>query len=170
MLLFWSVGAYNRLVRLRALAIAAFLPLHLQYGQYVALVQKNWGFEVGDERFSARASVLSAAQQFETSLKAASAQPLDSLVMRALETAYEVLLASWARVCGESQNLMGAPLPEELQREWTDISLQTERDRAEFTRRILDYNQGVQQFPANVLAWLFRFKPTTGAEKLNDEH
>ncbi len=158
-LLFWGVGAYNRLVRLRALAIAAFAPLQAQYGQYASLVQSNFEAVVGDDRLTARVSLVSATLQFETSLKAASAHPLDSLVMRALETAHEVLQGSWARVCGEPQDLAGDPLPEVLEKQWGEITLQADRGRDEFNRRIQDYNQGIQQFPANMLAWLFRFKP-----------
>jgi LemA protein len=158
-LLFWGVGAYNRLVRLRAVAIAAFAPLHSHCGQYVALVQSNFEFEVGDEQFTARTGLINAALQFEASLKAANVRPLDSLVMRALDTAHLVLQDSWAKVCGEPQDLAGEALPEDLKKRWADISFQANLGRDEFSRRIQDYNQGIQQYPANLLAWLFRFKP-----------
>lgn len=158
-ILFWGVGAYNRLVRLRAQAIAAFGPLQSQYGHYVLLVHGHFEALVIDDRLTARAGLFNAVLQFDTSLKAAAARPLDSLVMRALETAHEVLHGSWIRVCREPQDLAGDPLPEALQKQWEDISLQAERDRDEFKRRVQDYNQSIEQFPANLLAWLFRFKP-----------
>jgi LemA protein len=158
-ILFWGVGAYNRLVRLRALAIAAFAPLQSQYGLYVLVVHDHFEPSDGEDRLTARTGLFNAVLQFDTSLRAAAARPLDSLVMRALETAHEVLHGSWIRVCGEPQDLAGSPLPEALQKQWWDISSQAERDRAEFKRRVQDYNQGIQQFPANLLAWLFRFKP-----------
>ena len=158
-LVFWAVGAYNRLVRLRALAIAAFVPLQSQYGQYSVLVRSNFEALGGDERLTARSGLLSATLQFQISLKAASAHPLDNLVMRALETAHEVLHDSWARVCDEPQDLAGDPLPEALQKQWADIASQADHGREEFNRRIQDYNHGIQQFPANLLAWLFRLQP-----------
>jgi LemA protein len=158
-ILFWGVGAYNRLVRLRALAISAFVPLQSQYGQYATLVQSHFGAAFSDERLSARTGLLSAALQFETSLKAASTRPLDSMVMRAFETAHEVLCASWARVCGEPEDLAGDPLPEALHKQWGEITLQAEQGRDQFKRHLQDYNQGIEQFPAKLLAWLFRFKP-----------
>jgi LemA protein len=158
-ILFWGVGAYNRLIRLRAVAIAAFAPLQLQYGQYAALVQSNFELEIGEDRSTARTGLINAALQFEASLKAANARPLDSLVMRAFDTAHQVLQASWVKVCEDPQDLAGAPWPGDLQKQWLAISWPAERGRDEFNRRIHDYNQGIQQFPANLLAWLFRFKP-----------
>lgn len=158
-ILFWGVGAYNRLVRLRAQAIAAFAPLQSQYGHYVLLVQGHFEASNHEDGLTARAGLFNAVLQFDTSLKAAGARPLDNLVMGALETAHEVLHGSWIRVCGEPQDLAGDPLPEVLQKQWQDISLQADRDRDEFKHRVQDYNQGIEQFPANLLAWLFRFKP-----------
>jgi LemA protein len=103
--------------------------------------------------------------QFEASLKAASTRPLDSLALRAFETAHEVLSASWVRVCDEPQDLAGAPLPEVLQKQWTEIALQAAHSRDEFNHRVQDYNQGIEQFPASVLAWLFRFKTAYWAQE-----
>lgn len=158
-LLFWGVGAYNRLVRLRALAIGAFAPLQSQYGQYSTLVKSNFELGVGDDVHIAWTCLINAALQFEASLKVANVRPLDSLVLQALDTAYQVLQAAWCRVCREPQDLAGEPLPEDLQKQWADISFQVDRGRDEFKRRVQDYNQGIEQFPANFLAWLFRFKP-----------
>ncbi len=164
-LLFWGVGAYNRLIRLRAMAMAAFVPLHLHYGYYTLLVQSNFSNDIKDEPISTHAGLMGAAQQFEISLKAASTQPLESLVMRALETAHDVLQDAWAKVCCEPQDLAGASLPDTLQKQWEDIALQVSHDRMEFNQRIQDYNRGIQQFPANVLAWLFRLKLAYWEEK-----
>jgi LemA protein len=157
-LLFWGVGAYNRLIRLRAIAITAFVPLQLHYGHYILLVKSNFSTLVNDDTFSSIPGLLGAAKQFEAALKAASTQPLESLVMRALETAHDVLQDAWVRVCGEPQDLAGASLPDTLQKQWESIALQVSHDRIDFNQRIQDYNRGIQQFPANLLAWLFRLK------------
>jgi LemA protein len=169
-ILFWGVGAYNRIVRLRAQAITAFAPLQSHYEQYVLVMHGHFESFDDEDRLSARSGLFNAVLQFDISLKAAGAHPLDSLVMRALETAHEALHGTWIRVCCEPQDLEGEPLPETLQKQWGDISLHAERDRAEFKHRVQDYNQGIQQFPANLLAWLFRFKPAYWEKKLHDEH
>jgi LemA protein len=158
-LLFWVVGAYKRLVRLRAQAIAAFAPLDVQFVHYAVLVQHSFAAIHDDDGPAARAGLVGAALQLEASTKVARVQPLDVLIMRALETAHEALFASWARVRNQPPDLAGGPLPEALQLQWEHIALDAGNARAEFNRRVQDYNAAIRQFPARLLAWLFRFKP-----------
>lgn len=158
-LLFWAVGAYNRLVRLRAQAIAAFAPLEAQFAHYAALVHNSFASIHGDDGPAARAGLVGAALQLEASMKVARAQPLDVLAMQALETAHEALSASWARVRNEPPDLAGAPLPQALQLQWEHIALDAGYACVEFNRRVEDYNAAIQQFPARLLAGLFGFKP-----------
>jgi LemA protein len=158
-LLFWAVGAYQRLARLRAHAVAAFMPLHAQFGHYVALVKNNFSKINIEYAPSAQAGLVGAALQFESSMAVARAYPLDVLVMRALETAHEALFTSWARVRSEPPDLAGDPLPEALQQQWTHIGLDVGIARTEFNQRVQDYNLAIQQFPARFLAWLFRLRP-----------
>jgi len=158
-LLFWAVGAYKRLVRLRSQAIAAFVPLDGQFAHYVALVQTSFASIHHDDGPAARAGLVGAALQLESSMKVARAQPLDVPVMRALETAHEALSASWARLRNEPPDLAGGPLPEALQLQWEHIALDAATARAEFNRRVQDYNAAVRQFPAGLLARLFGFTP-----------
>jgi LemA protein len=157
--LFWAVGAYNRLVRLRSQAIAAFAPLEMQFSQYVTLVQGSFSLSGEAEEAGLRAGMLAAARQFESSLKAARAHPLDALAMRALETAHVALSVSWARLRDEPPDLAGEPLPAVLQQQWAHIALQTDTARAEFNRQVQAYNEAIVLFPAHLLAWLFGFKP-----------
>lgn len=156
--LFWAIGAYNRLVRLRAHAIAAFAALDEQYHHYVLLVQTNFPV-LADHAVSLRAGLAAAAQQFDASLRAARAHPLDVLAMRALETARQALDGSWVRLRNEPPDLAGPPLPETLQKQWEHIAMTAELAQAEFNRHVQAYNDAIAQFPARLLAWLFGFKP-----------
>lgn len=159
LLLFWGVGAHNRLVRLRAMVIAAFAPLEAQYGKFPALVQTSCAAPAGDGRVTPRTGLLGAALQFEVSLKVACAHPLDALSQRVLETAHETLHASWKRVCSEAANVPGEAMPDALQQQWAVLTLQENYAKNEFNQRVQEYNQAIHQFPANLLAWLFGFKP-----------
>jgi LemA protein len=158
-LLFWVMGAYRRLVRLRLQTIAAFTPLDVHFAQYAALVQNSFASVHHDDGPAARAGLLGAALQLESSMKVARAQPLDIQTMRALETAHEALCASWARVRNEPPDLAGAPLPETMERQWEYIAHDAGNARAEFNRRVQDYNAAIRQFPAGLLARLFGFRP-----------
>jgi LemA protein len=157
--LFWAVGAYKRLARLRSQAIAAFAPLDAQFAHYAALVLASFASVHGDDGPAARAGLVGAALQLESSMKVARVQPLDVLVMRALETAHEALCASWARVRNEPHDLAGDPLPEALQLQWEHIALNADNARSEFNRRVKDYNAAIRQFPAALLAGLLGFRP-----------
>ena len=158
-LLFWAVGAYKRLLRLRAQAIAAFAPLEAQFAHYAALVHNSFAAIHHDDGPAARAGLVGAALQLESSMKVARARPLDVLVMRALETAHEALCASWARVRNEPPDLAGGPLPQALQLQWEHIALNAGQARAEFNQHVQVYNAAVRQFPAALLARLFGFRP-----------
>lgn len=156
--LFWAIGAYNRLVRLRAQAITAFAALEDQFRHYVALVQRSFP-ALADDSLAARAGLVGAAQQFESSLRAARAHPLDAMAMRALETAHGALAASWLRLREAPPDLAGSPLPQTLQQQWEHITMAADLAKAEFDRYVQAYNEAIAQFPARLLAWLFGFKP-----------
>jgi hypothetical protein len=91
-------------------------------------------------------------------MKVALAHPMDAMAMRALQTAHETLRTSWVRVRNEPPDLAGDLLPEALQQQWEHISLNAGDARAEFNRRVQEYNAATQQFPARLLARLFRFR------------
>lgn len=169
-LLFWSIGAYNRLVRLRAQAMAAFAAIDEQFKQYVTLVQTHFPLLSGPspqggpgpgvaEIPMAWAGLGGAAAQFEAALQEARAQPLDAPAMSTLGAAHEILCVSWARVQNEPADLAGAPLPDTLQLQWDRISLHASKARLEFNRPVTVYNAAIAQLPARLLAWWFGFKP-----------
>lgn len=169
-LLFWAMGAYNRLMRLRSRAILGFMALEGLFDQYLLLVQANCPdtkneadahafVEDRDPARDACAGLAAAAQQFAASLKVAHAKPLSRSRIRPLRTAYETLCLSWLRLRSLPPDLAGAVLPNGLQIKWDELTARAEAARAEFNRQVLDYNQAIDQFPALLLAWLFAFKP-----------
>ena len=157
-LLFWALGAYNRLVRLRAQVLSAFAPLaeHLaRYGEVVDQIPSPQAWEAADPRVG----LLAAWRQFELTLKAARAQPLDALALQALGAAQVTVQAAWSRLCQAPSDLAGEPLPPAWLQQWTSMDQQSPPLAQAFNRHIADYNDAIAQFPAAVLAWLFGFKP-----------
>ena len=167
---FWSVGAHNRLVRLRSQAIAAFAVVDDHFTKYVALVRSN-AYLMNDSGLAeliprpadGLAHVWSgldgALTQFEVALKMTSQRPLDAGAMGALQTAYSTLRTSWERLQNEPPDLAGHRLPEVLQQEWSRISLLVASVSTDFNRLVRAYNEAITQFPASLLARLFGFKP-----------
>src|SRR5450830_1391221 len=168
-LLFWAMGAYNRLVRLRSQGILAFAALEGLFNQYLLMVKTNFPLAEAlqssqtsdqgqDLAVAAWRGLSAAAEQFNASLKIAHAQPLNGPRIKALQTALETLSLSWCRLRDLPPDLAGPALPGNLQTQWELLALQVEIARTEFNRRIDNYNEAIYQFPALLLAWVFGFK------------
>jgi len=157
-LLFWAVGAYQRLLSTRSQIESAFGPLGIEFSQFVVLVQDSFSLTVEPDAPPAQAGLVGAALQFELSLRAARNNPLDNLALKALDTAYQALCTSWSRVNEEPPDLAGAAIPEALHEQWAQLSLRVDSARFEFNQRVLAYNRAIEQFPARVLARLMRLQ------------
>lgn len=168
LLLFWSMGAYNRLMRLRSRAIIAFAALEGLFNQYVVMVKvsfpesgfgtlSGWG-PVDDSDTSAWGGLVAATEQFSASLRVVHPKPLDGPAMSALKTAHETLSSSWLRLRDLPPDLAGSALPASLQAQWEHVAIQVELARSEFNKAIVNYNEAIGQFPALLLAWIVGFK------------
>ncbi len=166
-LIFWSIGAYNRLIRFRSKGVAAFGNLERLFTQYLWIVNANLPVRAGaasheyqatDAVFSAWRALAAAAQQFNDSLQVAHAQPLDGPAMSALRTALETFWLSWSRLRDLPLNVNGAALPGTVLVEWDHVAFQAELARSDFNKAVTSYNEAIGQFPALLLARLFGFR------------
>ncbi len=175
-LVFWVVGAYNRLVRLRGEAIAAFGGLESELVKQVELVRRH--LPASDATMPAPlehdgsiwAGLQGAAAQCATSLAAARHRPLEPQGIAALGAARDVLAMAWERAEREdAHDLAGARLPDTMIARWVQLALQTHSAVALFNQAVARYNEGIAQFPAAVLAWVFGFKPGLGLDPRDSE-
>lgn len=175
-LLFWSVGAYNRLVRLRASALQAFALLDTKLREQAGVVQDclpqvampatgalagdaDGADELQDDMTAMWNGLAGAAEQFNASLSAARAKPLQSDSIAALQAAQGVLHMAWQRLQEEdAHDLAGAALPETLQLQWQQSADHVKAAAQAFTLAVDTYNEAIAQFPALLLAWLFSFR------------
>jgi LemA protein len=173
LLLFWIVGAYNRLMRLRADANAAFATLEAELSRQVDLVRNQLpGPEATqpaslDGEGSFWAGLHGAAAQFAASLAAARSRPLEPAGIAALSSAQDVLAMAWQRAeRDDAHDLAGPRLPDTLTSRRAQLALQTHSATERFNQAVVHYNQAIAQFPAVLLAWLFGFKPGRGLTPL----
>lgn len=169
LILFWGVGAYNRLMRLRAEANTAFAGLEAELSRQVALVRECLppqeatqpaGLE-GDASFWS--GLHGAASQFAASLAAARSRPLEPEGIAALSAAQQVLAMAWERAeRDDAHDLAGPRLPDTLTARRAQLVLQTHAAVDQFDQAVGRYNEAIAQFPAVLLAWLFGFKPGRG--------
>jgi LemA protein len=184
LLLFWFVGAYNRLVRLRSAALQAYATLDAALLRQLEFVQAQGAADDGSAASGASAASSSHAA---ASLKAATAQlsallaatrlrPLDASGMAALATALQVLTAAWQRLhpdavtIFEADGTLSRPAPMVPGTEtpvfpsgtliaWPEPSAAAEIARNHFNHAVMQYNMAISQFPALLLAWAFRLRP-----------
>jgi LemA protein len=160
-LIFWAVGAYNRLMRLRTGVGRSFQALHAQLQQQMEPLQTllaepgalaEWPVPVRD----ARAGLRGALDQFSASLNLSRLQPMDRDVIQALGAAEQVLHMSWQRLCDADPAPLGSP-QDGHRLTWETRQHQTTLARAAFAQSVADYNAAIGQFPASLLAWVFGF-------------
>ena len=167
--LFWAVGGYNRLVRLRSDANAAFAQLESELARQVKLVhacvppeeeQTQSQFAGGSAFWG---GLQGAAAQLQASLSSARARPLDPERIAALGAAQEVLGMAWDRAeRDDAHDLAGPRLPENFSGERQQLERMTHAATEHFNTAVANYNEAIAQFPAALLAWLFGFQPARG--------
>ncbi|UCU99617.1 LemA family protein [Acidovorax radicis] len=180
--LFWALGAYNRLMRLRSAVVQSFgnfdahmVRLVALLGEFGATQATRRGSLVADDanhEDAEAAALQGAANQLSASLAVARARPLHPGAMAALSAARDVLQATWhsaARKMEEPPMATDVPLPQTSsvvgadqasvwQVRWDEYALQNEQATQLFNDAVRQYNEGVAQFPANLLAKVFGFK------------
>ena len=162
--LFWAVGAYNRLVRLRSEANQAFAALEAELMRQVHLVHECVPPEEdqAQSQFTGGSAfwggLQGAAAQLQASLAAARSRPLDPDRIAALGAAQEILGMAWDRAeRDDAHDLAGPRLPEDLSGERAQLVRMTQAATEHFNQAVGRYNEAIEQFPALLLAWLFGF-------------
>ena len=157
-LLFWTVGGYNRLVLLRNAVVSSFVPVDEQFSLRHTLLQ---------EQVEAVGSALSQAAQRLEALRAAilqtdmarahaKAHPGAPGAIRSLRLADEILTEARARL--PIPAIAGSGLSElQTRLAASDSALGFARNG--FNEAVLDYNRAIRQVPTRALARLFGFAP-----------
>ena len=174
--LFWFVGAHNRLVRLRGAALQAYATLDAALTRQLDYVQGQLALPAGPGAdLSAMASLRGATGQLTTMLAATRLGPLEPQTVAALGTALKVMLTAWQRLHPEAMlsfdtdGTLSRPAPLGGMAEvaalqvsvpvaWPEPSAATEIARGQFNLAVSHYNAAVGQFPALLVAWVFRMR------------
>ena len=154
---FWIVGAYNRLVRLRSDLVARFGTVDERYRQRHALLERQ--LELLSAALAAAAPRLdalrAACRQADTAREHARARPGAASAVTSLRVAEDILADARARL--PVQSVAGTALPElnaKLATSDTTLSFA----RAEFNAAVTAYNHAVREFPTLLVARLFNFR------------
>ncbi|MFY3383254.1 LemA family protein [Paracidovorax sp. MALMAid1276] len=172
--LFWALGAYNRLMRLRSAVVQSFGSFDAHMVRLVALlgefsaahaVQRGMQADGTDAELAA---LQGATTQLSACLAVARARPLSVDAVAALTAARRVLRDTWQSAGRNPASVLtDAPPPQGVwQTRWDEHVQQNEQAARVFNDAVGQYNAAVAQFPANVLARVFGFRPARALEVL----
>ena len=155
-LVFWVVGAYNRLVRLRAAIVRRFVPVHVQFTErHTLLQQQREALAPALPNAGPRLETLRAAcQQVETACAHARLRPGAVGAITSLRLADHGLAEARARL--PVQSVAGVDLAAlNAQLGASDATLAFAR--RQFNDAVEEYNGAVRQFPTVLIVGMFGF-------------
>ena len=164
-LVFWAVGAYNRLIRLKNTIANAFSQIDVQlkrrYDLIPNLVEAAKKY-LSHERETLEA-VITARNQAKSASDNARARPTNALAVTTLAVAEQALSSSLGQLFALNEaypELKADETIRDLSEELTSTENKVGFARQAFNDAVLDYNNAQGQFPAVLVARLFSFAPS----------
>ena len=165
LLVFWAVGAYNRLVRLKNAIAQAFGPLDVQLkrryeliSQLLEAIKKYLQHESGTLD-----ALLAARNQARSASDALRSRPANAAAVSALAAAEQTLDDSLGQLFAVAEaypELQADPTQRELREELSRTDNKAAFARQAYNDAALAYNNAQGQFPALLIARLFGFVPS----------
>ncbi|MCX8004697.1 MAG: LemA family protein [Burkholderiaceae bacterium] len=162
--IFWAVGAYNRLVDLRNRFRNAFAQIDVQlkrrYDLIPNLVETAKAY-MKHERETLEA-VIRARNSAVAANAAAAADPGNAAAMQGLMAAEGALSGALAKLFALAEaypDLKANANMMQLSEELTGTENRIAFARQAFNDAVMTFNTAVEQFPSNLIAGLFSFKP-----------
>lgn len=159
-LVFWAVGAHHRLLRLRASALQAFGGLDENLARLLVMLDEYDAAQTsaGAPAVAARGGLQTAAAQCAAALAQVRARPLQNDAAGALSGPLQVLDAAWNALGYQLPTLAVPEGATPWAQRWEQHQAHNAQAIEQFGAAVAQYNAAIDQFPAQVLAWLFGFK------------
>ena len=165
MLIFWAVGAYNRLIRLKNTIANAFGQIDVQLKRRYDLIPNL--VEAAKKYLQHEQATLEAVMAARNQARAASdvvrSRPANALAVTTLSTAEQALGGSLGRLFAVAEaypELKADQTIRELSEELTSTENKVAFARQAFNDAVFDYNNAQGQFPAVLVARVFSFAPS----------
>lgn len=156
--LFWCVGLYNRLMRMRARGLDALGSVEKNLRSYTSLINVQFPDEEGSFIPLEWAGLVSSVKALDLQCKAARAAPLQSGPLQVLAHTVDAIEAAWSTLCQQPADLAGPTMPEAMQKLWDEAALKVRTARGGFNQIVERYNQALDQFPASLVVGMMGFK------------
>jgi LemA protein len=173
-LIFWAVGAYNRLVRLRNATANAFGQIDVQLKRRYDLIPNL--VEVARKYLAHEAetleAVIAARNQARNAEQSAAAGPLNASTVGALAAAEGVLGGALGRLFAVAEaypDLKADQTMRELSEEIASTENRVGFARVAYNDNVLAFNDEAAQFPTLIIARLFAFQTMPMLESTQSE-
>ena len=166
--IFWTIGAYNRLIRLKNVIANAFgqidVPLKRRYDLIPGLVDAASKYLQHEQHEQNTLDAVTAARnQARTASDAVRSRPANALAITTLaaaELALEGSLGQLFTVAQAYPELQADQTIRELGEELTSIENKLAFARQAFNDAVLDYNNARGQFPTVIISRVFGLTPS----------
>ena len=155
--IFWGVGVYNRLMRMRARGVAALGSVEKHLRQYTQMVREQV-LEAGRTPMGWE-QLLSDLHTLDHALKDAKPNVLTSEALARLGQAYDGLQRDWRCLQELPVDLAGPVVPMHVKRQWDVLTLRVDTARGGCNQILMKYNEALSQFPAKLVAGAMGFRP-----------
>ncbi len=173
LLVFWAVGAHNRLIRLKNTIANAFGQIDVQLKRRYDLIadlveaaKKHLGYEQDllEAVTAARNQARTASDAVRSRPASAQAVALLTSAGQALDGDLDRLFAAVRAYPGLKTDSVIKDLSEEIASTYNKVNFA----RQAYNDAVRDYNQAQGQFPALLMAMLFGFKPAAMLQTTED--
>ncbi len=166
-LVFWALGAYNRLVRLRAQVAQQFGPLEAVLMNYQEVVHQAvtaaaaapqlWSSALPTDLGADQWTRLQVAASLSTMAMARmQSHPLEEDSIQALQDSASEMQDAWLALI--HPDVYYVSVPAHLKQRWLELDLLVQPEVQRFNAAIVEYNYAITQYPAALLAKLFQFR------------
>ena len=165
LLVFWAVGAYNRLVRLKNTIANAFGQIDVQLKRRYDLIPNlvDVARKYLQHEQATLEAVINARNQARAASDVARSRPANALAVTTLAAAEQALGSSLGNLFALAEaypDLKADQTIRELSEELTSTENKVSFARQAFNDAVLDYNNAQGQFPAMLVARAFSFAPS----------
>ena len=165
LLVFWAVGAYNRLVRLKNTIANAFGQIDVQLKRRYDLIPNlvDVARKYLQHEQATLEAVINARNQARAASDVARSRPANALAVTTLAAAEQALGSSLGNLFALAEaypDLKADQTIRELSEELTSTENKVSFARQAFNDAVLDYNNAQGQFPAVLVARVFSFAPS----------
>lgn len=167
---FWSVGVYNRLMRMRSRARSALGSVEKYMKQIAELVPSHLAISGASQQgadVDPAAEHLSpdwkplfdCLEKLDSALKAVRGDPLAKQPLIQLGVAFDTLQQVWRRLSDLPPDHASVEIPDAMRSQWDTSTGKVQTARGGLNQILCKYNEAIEQFPARLVAGVARFEP-----------